>query len=311
LIKIILLAFFLIPISFVYAENIVYTNAIPKWFEYDCTNGSPNTWTEADPNISQWQYFSYVFENECFANMFEFNFDKIADIENVTQIIYYLDTNPILITNETATKNYNVPCDLLYFGDISSEGTTILKTPLNFSSFSCSGNPPLGELQEISYNFTQARINLITGNITAGNYTQSFMIFPHYNASMLSNLDSNNYEYGTQKFKNDLSITGDGFLCAVIQESNFCNLFNEPWQAIGKALGSDIIGDWFYVIVFFPIPMCVFLATRTGLYAGFVGLGVMLVIETIDQSIFEISLSMIAICAGFGFYDIIRKRLFD
>ena len=309
--KIIFLALFFIPFSFAFAENIVYTNALPQWYEYDCTSGSPSTWTQADPNANRWKYFSYVYENNCYANMFTFNFDGIADIYNATEIIYYMDTNGVLISNRTLSNNYQVSCDLLFFGDISDESDPLVQTPVNMTQFSCTGSPPLAQVQETTYNFTQAHINLISNNIQATNYTLSFMVFPHFNSTMLTNLDNNDYEYGIEKHQNDFSITGGGFLCAVIQESNFCNLFNEPWQAIGKALGSDIIGDWFYVIVFFPIPMCVFLATRTGLYAGFVGLGIMLVIETIDQTVFEIALSMIAICAGFGFYDIIRKRLFD
>ena len=311
--KIILFSLLLIPFSVAYAENIVYTNALPQWYEYTCTSGSPTTWIEADPNANanHWKYFSYFYENNCYANMFTFDFSKIHAIENATNITYLMDTNGVTITNRTTSNQYQVTCDLLFFGDISGESSAIIQTPINMTSFSCSGNPPLAQVQEISYNFTQAHIDLITDNIQAQNYTLSFMVFPHFNNTMRSSLDTNNYEYGIEKHKNDFSITGDGFLCAVIRESNFCNLFNEPWQAVGKALGSDIIGDWFYVIVFFPIPMCVFLATRTGLYAGFVGLGIMLVIETIDQTVFEISLSMIAICAGFGFYDIIRKRLFD
>lgn len=309
--KIILLALFLIPSSFAFAENIIYSNALPQWYEYDCTSGSPNTWTEADPNANRWKYYNYFFNSDCFVNMQTFDLTKISEIYNATEIINYIDTNGVLISDRDLSNNYAVSCDLLFFGDISQDSNPIIKTPVNMTTFSCSGNPPHAIVQEISYNFTQAHIDLITDNITDGNYTLSFMIFPHFNSTMRTDLDNNNYEYGTEKHQEDLSITGGGFSCIVIQESNFCNLFNDPWQAIGKALGSDIIGDWFYVIVFFPIPMCVFLATRTGLYAGFVGLGIMLVIETIDQTVFEIALSMIAICAGFGFYDIIRKRLFD
>ena len=309
--RIILLALFLIPVSFAYAENIIYTNAVPQWYSYTCTSGSPGTWTQADPDANQWKYFNYFLNSACYGNMFTFDLNEISDIYNATEIIHYIDTNGVLVTDRDLSNNYNVPCDLLFFGDISAEGTTLIKTPVNMTSFSCSGSPPQGIVQEISYNFTQAHIDLITDNIADGNYTLSFMIFPHFNNTMRTNLINNNYEYGTERHQNDLSITGGGFDCVVIRESNFCNLFNDPWTAVGKALGSDIIGDWFYVIVFFPIPMCIFLATRTGLYAGFVGLGIMLVIETIDQTVFEISLSMIAICAGFGFYDIIRKRLFD
>lgn len=308
--KILLLSLLLIPFSMAYAENIVYTNAVPKWYEYDCTDSLPDVWNEGDPDANKWKYFSYVYENNCFATLLSFDLVDIANIENTTSISYSLDSNGVLITDRTLSDNYEVSCDLLYF-DHETPDELLSITPEVFESFSCSGDPPLGEVQQISMNFTGTQFNQIQTEIQDGNFTLSFMIFPHFNSTMLSNLDANNYEYGVEKHKNDLSITGDGFVCYVIQASNFCNFLHQPWDAVGKALGSDIIGDWFLVIIFFPIPMCVFLMTRTGLYAGFVGLGVMLVIETLHHAIFEVALSMVLICAGFGFYDIIRKKIFE
>ena len=58
-----------------------------------------------------------------------------------------------------------------------------------------------------------------------------------------------------------------------------------------------------------PLPMSVFLLTRNGTYAGFVCLPIILVIHTLDDVVFEISLTMIAVAVAFSLYEIIRKRI--
>ena len=117
---------------------------------------------------------------------------------------------------------------------------------------------------------------------------------------------------GAEQIERGLSLTvnATGSDCIYIQASRYCGFFESPWNAMKKILGEDYIGDWFYILIWFPIPMVVYLTTRNGTYAGFVGMGIMISIQTIDQTVFEISLSMIAISAGFLFYEILRKRLF-
>ena len=57
--------------------------------------------------------------------------------------------------------------------------------------------------------------------------------------------------------------------------------------------------------------MTVYLTTRNGAYAGFVSMGLMITFTQIDRIVFEVSLTMILISAGFLLYEVIRKRLFQ
>ena len=99
--------------------------------------------------------------------------------------------------------------------------------------------------------------------------------------------------------------------CVVIRASNWCNFYNDPWGAVKQTLGASYLGEWFYVLVFLPIPMSVFLITRNGAYAGFVCLPIILTVTTLDKVVIETALSLILIAAGFGFYEIIKKRLHE
>jgi len=137
------------------------------------------------------------------------------------------------------------------------------------------------------------------------------MLFPELNATMRSFLDSSNNDYALGKLDNSLIIVGEGFNCITIEASNWCDMYNDPWGAIKKALGEDYIGDWFYVFVFFPLPFMVFLVSRNGTYAGFVCLPILLFINTIDDVVFDISLALLALAGAFGFYEMIRKRLVE
>jgi len=290
------------------AEKIVYSNTYPTWYSYDCTDSAPSTWTQQQPpEGNAWKYFNF-YNGDCFGNMLTFNLDDLANIENVTAITYYVDSRALVPNNNTANDQYQVNCKLLYFAD-ESLTSTISLSPDIINSFDCTGTA--GQVQEIIIPYSSAQNTTLTNAIQAGEFQQSFMIWGDFNSTVRTSLDSNDDLFGVGKFRNELSITGDGFNCVTIQSSNWCNFYNEPWEAVKKALGEDYIGQWFYVFIFFPFPISVFLITRNGAYAGFVCLPIILIINTIDQVVYEISLSMIFIASAFGFYEMIRKKIHE
>ena len=312
--KIILLALILpgilILFTLAYAENIVYSNGYPSWYSYDCTDSTPSVWTQSDPDANKSKYFSYTDGTTCHVMLLTYDLSDIQNIENTTSVSVLVDSQSMLLSDLDLSDNYQVPCDLVMFGNPTITGGVITQTPVNINSFSCTGNNT-SAIQEITIPYTAGQVTTFETDVQAGNFTYSLMIFPNFNATMRTDLSSNGYTYAVGKFSNELAVTGDGFNCAVIQASNWCNFYNTPWESVKKALGEDYIGDWFYVLVFMPIPMSVFLLTRNGAYAGFVSLPVMLVITTIDQVVIEVALSMLFIAGGFGFYEIIRKRLME
>ena len=36
-----------------YAENIVYSNGIPSWLEYDCSSAMPSVWNKSSPDANR------------------------------------------------------------------------------------------------------------------------------------------------------------------------------------------------------------------------------------------------------------------
>lgn len=292
----------------VFADKIVYTNTFPTWFSYDCTDSAPSSWTyQDDPPANIWKYFNY-YDGNCYGNLLTFDFSDLANVENVTSITYYVDSRGLALDNFSANADYQLNCKLLYF---ANEDTTadISLSPTVINSFDCTGTA--GEVQEITIPYSAGQNTTLTTAIQAGQFLQSFMIWGDYNSTLRTALDNNGDTFATGKFKNEIEINGDGFNCITIEASNWCNFWNEPWNAVKKALGEDYIGDWFYVFVFLPFPFTVFLLTRNGAYAGFVCLPIIYVITTIDQVVFEIALSMIIIASAFGFYEMLRKKIHE
>ena len=308
-----LFVLFLLPgmsilIPGVYGEDIVYRNASPTWYSYDCSDSSPGTWTQSTPRVSIWKYFGY-YDGECHATLQTFSFDDMTNLQNTTSIVYQIDSRSMLLTDLTLSDNYVVDCNLFYFDTVDIVGGVISETPTDFGSFDCTGGSAL--VIETLINYSSSQIADFETNMNDEETTLSWMVFPNFNSSMRSNLDSNSYTYAIGNYANKIYITGEGFNCAVIEASSWCNFYEEPWEAVKKALGEDYIGQWFYILVFMPLPMSVFLISRNGAYAGFVCLPIMLVIHTIEPVIFEISLSMLAIASAFGFYELLRKKLME
>lgn len=302
----------LIPVS-AYAEKIVYTNAFPTWYSYDCTDSSPSVWTHEKPiprDGNVWKWFSYYdpLRQDCFTTMQTFNLLDLTSYINHTSMNYHIDTKSVVITNQTANDVYQIDCSLYYFGNIDTTSDLAVSPTLITSAIDCTGTD--GIVQEVTIPL-QTVNGTIDAGILSGNYTQSFMIFPNFTTADRLSWDNYDYTYAVGKFANELEINGNGFNCITIEASNWCNFYNEPWEGVKKALGEDYIGDWFYVLVFMPFPFSVFLITRNGAYAGFLSLPIMLVINTIDDVIFEVSLSMIAIASAFGFYELFRKKLHE
>jgi len=293
-----------------FGSEITFSSDNPVWYSYDCSNTTPNTYTQDKPPfISAFKYFSY-YHAKCFVTMRNIDVSGMSGLANSTSMNMTIDTRGQLITNKLLSSHYNVPCKLFYFNNPTITDGVISQTPQNLASFSCTGTNP-GTVQTILIPFNSTVRSTIQSNINSGNTTQAFMIFPLFNATMRSNIDTNNYEYGIEKHLLTFYVKGDGFNCAIIFGSGQCNFLNNPWAANEIAFGKDILGQWFYVVVFFPFPMACYLITRNGVYAGFVGLGIMLVITRIDKVVLEMALTMITIAAAFAFYEVIRKRLFE
>jgi hypothetical protein len=303
-----LLILFLIPTSLAYGSEITYSSPIPDFYSYDCNDPSPHTFTKSDPGVSKFKYFSYFNQNHCFSTLISYDVTGLGAISNATSVNIIINSKGSLITDTTKSNSYNVPCKLYYFNNPDLTSGAIIQVPQNYGSFSCTGNST-NPTKSNTVSLSPTQITAFQNSIKAGNYTFSVMVFPTLNATMQTNLNTNHYEYGIQKFQNSLYVNGDGFNCAIIAGSGMCNFLDKPWTAIAIAYGQEWIGPWFFVLVFFPFPMATYLITRNGTYAGFVGLGIMLAIQSISPTIFEIALTMILISASFGFYEVIKRRL--
>lgn len=226
----------------------------------------------------------------------------------MTSVNFNVDAQSQVLSDSTQSASYQPVCDLLYFGDPTVSGGVISLTPSVFQSdFNCVSGT---QTTSLTIPLNSSEITIVSSHITGQNNTIAFMVFPNFNATLRGDMDSNNWEYGVANFLNQFNLEADGgFYCMFVKASGMCNIFYEPWEAVKDVLGEDYVGDWFYVMIFLPLPMSIFLTTRSGLYAGFSSLSMMLVIQTIDTTIFEVSLSMILIAAGFGFYEVLRKRL--
>ena len=312
LLSIIALGSFILP---AYAETIFYSNSYPVWYSYPCADTSPTTLTNISPTDKRtanvWRYFSYYDESvqTCYVTVHTFNFQDLTNLTNVTSIDYYTDTRSMNPSDLTVIDSNAINCELYYLGNPDTSEDISTTPTLIASAFDCTETS--GQVIEAIIPFSSANNATLTAQIQAGNYTQSFVLFPELNATMRTFLDTNNNDYAIGKLDNSLMIVGEGFNCITIEASNWCNMYNDPWGAIKKALGEDYVGDWFYVFVFFPIPFMVFLTSRNGTFAGFVCLPILLFINTIDQVVFDISLSFIALAGAFAFYDLLRKKLVE
>jgi hypothetical protein len=298
-----------------YAETIYYSNSYPVWYSYPCADTSPTTLTHESPldkrTVNVWRYFSYYDESaqDCFATVHTFDFQDLSLLTNTTSINYHTDTRSMNPYDLTVIDSNAINCELYYLGNPDTSADISTTPTLIASAFDCTETT--GQVIEAVIPFSAGNNATLQTQIQAGNYTQSFILFPTLNATMRTFLDTNNNDYAIGKLDNSLMIEGLGFNCITIEASQWCNMYNDPWGAIKKALGEDYVGDWFYVFVFFPIPFMVFLTSRNGTYAGFVCLPILLFINTIDQVVFDISLSFIALAGAFAFYDLIRKRLVE
>lgn len=301
---------FFIPFSLAYGAEVTYGSNVPIWYSYDCTDSTPDTWTKADPDVSKFKYFNYYVDGVCYATLLNYDLSDLLNIANTTSVNATVHTRGVMTTIPTLSQSYNdpLPCDLFYFNE-PGFNIDFIQEPEVIGSFSCTDGGT--SVQSITIIFNPSQITTFESNLQAGDESIGLMVFPTFNATMRTSLDSNGYEYGVERHLTEFEIVGNNFDCVIIQASGFCNLLNDWWGSIALALGANWIGDWFYVIMFFPFPLVTFLVTRNGTFAGFVGLGIMLTIQSIDRTVFEIALSMILISAGFAFYEILRKKLVE
>lgn len=310
--SILVLISFIVP---VFGESLFYSNSYPTWYSYPCADNSPTDLTHnapADKRIANvWRYFSYYDESiqTCYVTVHTFDFRDLNKLYDTTSINYHTDTRSMNPNDLSIIDSNAIICELYYLGNPDTTTNINVSPTLIASAFDCTENT--GQVITALIPFSPGNNSTIQTHIQAGNFTQSFVLFPQLNATMRAFLDTENHDYALGKLDNTLEINGEGFNCVTIEASNWCNMYGDPWGAIKKALGEDYIGQWFYVFVFFPLPFMVFLVSRNGTYAGFVCLPILLFINTIDKVVFEISLSFIALAGAFAFYDLIRKRLVE
>lgn len=298
---------FLFPLGF--AEKIVYSNPTPTWYSYPCVDSAPANLTYVSQRpVNIWKYFSYYNDN-CYVTLHTFDFSDLSNLENTTSINYRVDTRSMVVNNLDEIDSNLILCRLYYLGNVDPSGDISTTPTAIASSFDCTGTA--GAVIQSTIPFSVANNATLTAAIQAGNFSQSFILFPVKNATLYANLTAENHDLAIGKYKNAITIIGDGFNCVSIELSNWCNFQEEPWVAVKKALGSDYVGDWFYVFAFMPIPFAVFLISRNGAYAGFVCLPIILFVNTIDHVIFQISLSLITLASAFGVYEMIRKKLIE
>ena len=106
-------------------------------------------------------------------------------------------------------------------------------------------------------------------------------------------------------------IEGQEVPCFATTESGMCGFFTQPWDAIKHALFVDYLGDWFIAIVYFPLIAVIFALTKNGTWTGLVGLFIVATTNIGDTIAIEITLPLVAISGGLGFYEVIRKRVME
>ena len=301
-----------------YAETIRYSNSYPRWVNYPCDTTIPTTGTipyigPTDRNANHWKYFFYYDSatESCYATIHGYDFTDILNLSNATDLTYHIDTKSTIVNDLAIRETTQVSCVLMVLEVHPSDPAHVPSfTGMTSDPFVCADST--GDVLSSSLALSPDQIAFFESKITPeGANKMAFIIFPLIDSNFLDRITPLKYNYALANHENSFQITGDGFSCITIEASNWCNFFHDPWGGIRKALGEDYIGDWFYVLVFFPIPMMVFLTSRNGTYAGFVSLPIILFINTIDQVVFEISLSMLALAGSFGFYELLRKRLVD
>lgn len=294
--------------SVAYGAEITYRSPVNYWYSYDCSVGSPTVFNkELSGDISQYRYFGYTTGTKCFATLLDFDVSGLNAISNSTAMNFTIDSRGSIIDNRTLSSSYNTNCKILHFQHPDLLAGALITTPDVYkSSFACTNG--LATVNTV-YTFDSSQIGNFENEEINGHYNFALMVFPQYNASMLSNLSTNSLTFGLERLQSSFYTNGEGFTCAIIPGSGLCDFEQKPWKAIAVAFGADYIGDWFTVIVFLPFPFVAYLVTRNGTYAGFVGLGIMGAIEAINPLVFQIALTMILISASFGFYEVLKKRL--
>ena len=113
-----------------------------------------------------------------------------------------------------------------------------------------------------------------------------------------------NYAYANHE-------TETGPKCYESMDGNYCNLLNQPFEAISNAFMKEWIGDWYLVLMFIPFPISIIIITKNFTYGGFIGFIMTGGLITINQTAFEIALTLVAISTGLVFVETIYKRVFD
>ena len=260
---------------------------INSWYATSNCSGEPQlVATHYNQEWNRWQHIGWYDSSNCAYAIHYFDFSWISSRTNIESATYQLETR----SNKDVTLN---TC-AVYSADVA--GSAVSRT-LEERLLSCEFSPS-----------GTSTVNATISNPTSKLNSQGQLLL------MFDGAEDSADRAGGLAFtnaKSRLMISGTGFDCFTIPSSDFCNFLEQPWGAIQIVMGKEIIGDWFYVLVFFPLPISIFLLTRNGAFAGFVCLPLILVINTIDTVVFEVSLTLIAIASGFGFYELIRKRIFD
>ena len=267
------------------AVSVDVTTSISTWYGHDCGILADFVSPGYPQGLSPYSHTASRSGNDCIASLHSIPLHNLDDSVNMTAAAIHLEV----------ASDAVLQCTLLGFGDTGH--APVLPAPATLATFSCGGVSEI-DAYEVSIS---SRIPALLAGIDGGDKLRSYMLVPALPAD------------GSQRlYRMALHLeAAAGLNCMHIPATQYCGFFDTPWEAVKKVLGEDYIGDWFYVLVFLPIPTTVYLSTRNGAYAGFVGMGIMLTIQLIDRVIFEVSLSMMLIASGFLFYEVLRKRIFD
>lgn len=258
----------------------IFVNIYPStyWIESTCS-GLP--YTGSPPPVGPHRYHTYSTTGMCHYSVSIFSLDGITSVE----------TRPVIIHSANLTAVTTPTCPTVSAIRILDRDYLDTSKPTSTRSSSATTLPVSCMDNKLT----------ITGLESVIQPTDTEFEF-YFSAPAGTTI-----ERGTTKIKLEV----EGTNCMLVTASRQCGFFTEPWEALKTVLLADYIGQWFYVIIFLPIPMVIYLQTRNGAYAGFASLGLMLALhELVEQLVFETALSMIAIAAGFLFYEVLRKRLF-
>lgn len=298
----------LFPVA--YAGTVATFSSPSSLIKTDCTSFDASPYSSSD-DISISTFFKKISSDLCVMRVFVFDVSEYPDETQVLDSRLEF-TSQLSLSNSTVVSStcsiYFLAYNGMILNDLSendldtvfNDHSTPLKTNFDCSSklkgkyFSLDNNPTL--IQKI-----QTQID---------NDSPVFSVYILPNFAVVNDNDNGLIFSILDILEPEISITSN-IPCWRLDNTSMCNLFKDPWDALGQAFGKEWIGDWFYLLIFMPFPMVIFITTKNGGFAGLATLIILVSVNTIDQLVLEVVLTLIFICVGFGLYELYRKRLIE